>query len=512
MSPSTGVKEQRAGRALPLLQGPVAASIIVGLLCLVAIFFREIRAAVDVWNASTAYSHCYLVLPMTLYLLWERRRLFGSAAAKPEALWLFAAVPISLVWLVSERLGVMEGRQLAAIAGVELLLLTMLGRSLFSRISGPLLFLFFLVPFGAFLTPALQRFTAGFTIVGLDLLGIPNYSDKFIIETPAGTFFVAEACAGLRFLIAAIAFGVFYALLSYVSPGRRLGFIAASIIVPIVANGFRALGIVVLGQVLGSAEAAAADHIIYGWVFFSAVMLLLIAVGQLFREDLATVDTALPSFPPVRDRAPGWNAFAVIILLSVGPALAATIDMQLTLPDLGQGTTLNMPPDCVAGASAMTELATRETVVTCGGTRFVVSLSTFPARSTANVLVLKRRTVTQEVSAEDATIVTVSVPVGAGNWAVVQTTDPNRVTAYASWVDGHPGQGGLSGRLDQARDSLFGSNYEPALITITAAEPTGASPNMRKATLDLLVRLIQGQPGLNERVAKLTRIGSLEKP
>lgn len=506
------MNKEKAGRALPSLSGPVIVSFLVGLICLVTIFFREIRAAVDVWNASTAYSHCYLVLPMTLYLLWERRHVFYSAAVKPEALWSLAAIPITLVWLVSERLGFMEGRQLAAIAGVELLLLTIFGRNLFTRISGPLLFLFFLVPFGAFLTPALQRFTAGFTIVGLDLLGIPNYSDKFIIETPAGIFFVAEACAGLRFLIAAIAFGVFYALLSYASPSRRFGFIAASIIVPIVANGFRALGIVVLGQILGSAEAAAADHIIYGWVFFSAVMLLLIVVGQLFREDVAPDQTRLPVLVANRSPSPGWGAFVVIILLSGGPALAAAIDMQSSLPVLGQATVLNIPADCMVGNDVMTEPVTRETIVDCGGTRFVVSVSTFSARSTANVIILKRRAVTQEVSAEDAATVTVSVPADAGNWTVVQTTDPNRVTAYANWVDGQPGRGGFAGRLDQARDSLFGSDYEPALITITAAEPVGSFPNARKATLDLLVRLIQAQSSLNERVAKLTLTGSLQRP
>ena len=261
----------------------------IGLVLLCLMFLPEGRAAVEVWNASTAYSHCYLILPMTLYLLRERWAVLRTIGATPEPIVALAAIPIAMAWLVAERLGFMEGRQLAAIASVELFLCAVLGRRLFWQLSGPLLFLFFLVPFGAFLTPVLQRFTAAFSIIGLNLLGIPNFSDGFTIETPSGVFFVAEACAGLRFLIAAIAFGVFYALLNYTSPTRRACFMAASIVVPIIANGIRALGIIVLGQILGSAEAAAADHIIYGWLFFTIVMLLLIAGGQIFREQTATV-------------------------------------------------------------------------------------------------------------------------------------------------------------------------------------------------------------------------------
>src|ERR1700742_3821081 len=102
---------------------------------------------------------------------------------------------------------------------------------MFAALSAPLLYLFFLVPFGAFLTPVLQGFTAHFIDVGLGVLGIPHVVDAYFIEIPEGRFVVAEACAGLRFLIASIAFGVLYACLMYRGIWRRLGFIAASMVV-----------------------------------------------------------------------------------------------------------------------------------------------------------------------------------------------------------------------------------------------------------------------------------------
>ena len=216
------------------------AALAVGTLLFGLLFLPECRAAVGVWLVSTAYGHCFLVLPMAAYLVWDRRESLRGLQPRPTPAFALLAVPAAAAWFAAERLGIMEGRQLAALAGLEVLFLTLLGRRVFLALSGPLLFLVFLVPFGAFITPALQSFTAGFIAAGLHLLGIPAYITDLTIEISAGSFYVAEACAGLRFLVAAVAFGVFYALLNYHSPGRRLAFIAASIVVPIVANGARA--------------------------------------------------------------------------------------------------------------------------------------------------------------------------------------------------------------------------------------------------------------------------------
>jgi exosortase len=201
------------------------------------------------------------VVPIAAYLVWDRRAALSSVAPRPAPLLALAALPLSLAWLLAERIGFMEGRQLVALSGVELLFLAVLGGRAFAALSGPLLYLYFLVPFGGFLTPALQDFTARFVMHGLDLLGVANYTDGYTIQIPEGTFYVAEACAGLRFLIASSAFGCLYTLLIYRTWPRRAAFVAVSLVVPVLANGARALGIVLLGHALGSAQAAETDHV-----------------------------------------------------------------------------------------------------------------------------------------------------------------------------------------------------------------------------------------------------------
>jgi hypothetical protein len=98
---------------------------------------------------------------------------------------------------------------------------------------------------------------------------------------------------------------------------------AVSIVVPIIANGLRVLGIVVYGYILGNAQAAVADHLIYGWVFFSFVSLILILLGLPFRQ-------AVPAFPvtPIEPRDAAGQRTGILV---VG-AVTALFVIVLTRP------------------------------------------------------------------------------------------------------------------------------------------------------------------------------------
>jgi exosortase A len=262
------------------------ATLAVGAIAFGLAFHVEVVRAVQVWNESTAYNHCFLILPISAYLIWERRKSLAASSPEPDARLLLAMVPVGLVWLFAYQAQVMEGRELAAMTLFQLFIVAVLGLKVWRVSAFAILYLYFLVPTGAFLTVPMQNFAAHFAVKGVELLGIPVYSNGLDIEVPGARFTVAEACAGLRFLIASIALGTLYGYTMYRSWKRRAAFIAVSIIVPIIANGMRVLGIVVLGYILGNAEAAVADHLIYGWVFFSMVSIILILLGLPFRQDV----------------------------------------------------------------------------------------------------------------------------------------------------------------------------------------------------------------------------------
>ena len=437
---------------------PLAALVLaIGLAALGYAFRAEAMAAVHTWDSSTAYNHCWLVLPVAGWLAWSRRHRLVGTLPRPSALAALAAIGPALAWLAAERLGIMEGRQLAALALVLCLIVAVCGWRFAQAMAAPLLYLFFLVPFGAFMVPALQRVTAWFITAGLDVLRIPYTYDDLVIEIPAGAFLVAEACAGLRFIIAALAFGALYAVVMFRSPGRRLAVLALAIVVPVVANGFRALGIVLMGHVLGSAEAAAADHVIYGWVFFSVVILLLVAAGLPFRQDGAVPPMRAGQAPVSGRGVPALLATAALccVLALAAPAAARALDKAGDVPASALRPRVVIP----AGCSPMDA----EGRMRCGGGVLQAQLLVFSPRSTWAQIANARGRLT--VDDDEGPSYGVQAP--GMMWQVKQARDASLTVAVATWLDGAPTGGGLRSRMAQAVNSLTGDGGHPVVMAFT---------------------------------------------
>lgn len=465
---------------------PAALTILAaGLLLLLGLAFQtEITAAIDTWNRSAAYGHCWLVLPVAAWLGWVRRgRLVGTSPQPfaPAALLVLAA---GLAWLLAERLGIMEGRQLAALAVMLGLVLTVLGWRFCRAMAAPLAYLVFLVPFGGFLVLPLQHITAWIILAGLRLLDIPHYADELVIELAAGTFLVAEACAGLRFMVASLAFGALYALTMFRTPWRRMVVMLLALVVPVLANGLRALGIVLLGHHWGSAQAAAADHLIYGWVFFSLVIVLLILAGLPFREDAAE-----PVPRPADQAAPGASALtpAVLAVLagSIGPVLALSLT-QAAPPPVSLSATLVAPEGCTAHQEGLV----------CGDARFSARLLVFAPGVTWSVVVAARH----GLAGQDDEAMTFNLNDARARWHVRQSEGSDGMVAVAAWQDGRPAGDGLRSRAAQAWSGLAGGG-QPVLAMVRLQTP-GARDLRQDRRLMLAVLAAQAEGLAAEAAAR----------
>jgi exosortase A len=473
----------------------------VALLCFGFLFEDEVRAAVRVWIDSRTYNHCFLILPIAAWLAWDRRYAARAVGIVPTPWPALVVLPLGLAWFAADRLGVMEGRQLAVIFMVQALIVAVLGWKLARAYAAAITYLVFLVPFGAFTTHALQVVTTHFVDLGLGFLAIPHAVTEFTIEVPTGTFYIAEACAGLRFLIAAIAFGALYAALVYRTFWRRAALMAASVIIPIIANGLRALGTVVLSEILGSAQAAIADHIVYGWGFFSVVILLMIVAGLPFREDLGPRRTApVPAPPAPPQPAPAWAAGAlVVVFAAAGPAAAGWLDRSgspypLSLPGFA------VTADCLTmgdpASSPVQHFA-------CGGRKLSAGVRALPPGSSPADLRDAVQDATGERGLEDVVVGQIKVPgTAAPFWRLVEPEDPARLVATVAFVDGAPDPGGLAGRLRLAWDSVTGKGG-PVVVVVVRLEPGGLDgPDARAVAVGRMRGFIAAQSLLLEAAAE----------
>jgi exosortase A len=251
----------------------------------VLLLYRDTAATmVGIWWRSETFQHAFLVLPIFFWLVWRRREALAAQTPRANPWVLLALVAAAALWLASELVAVNVASQFALVAMLVLAVPAVLGVHVARIILFPLLFLFFAVPFGEFMLPWLMERTADFTVSALQMSGVPVFREGQRFVIPSGSWSVVEECSGVRYLIASFMVGSLYAYITYQSQRRRAVFMAASLLVPIVANWVRAYLIVMLGHLSGNRIAAGVDHVLYGWVFFGVIIFVMFKLGARWSE------------------------------------------------------------------------------------------------------------------------------------------------------------------------------------------------------------------------------------
>ncbi len=237
------------------------------------------------WKIVPDYSHGFLVAPLSVYFAWERKR--ELARVEIEGSW-WGLVPLVLgvAALSIGRLGVeltaMRSGFVLSLIGMVLLLF---GREIFRILTFPLLFLFLMVPLPQSLVNVvafpLQLMAAGAAVEALQRLGIPALVEGNIIHLADAKLFVADACSGLRSLMALLTLGVVFAYFFRRNNVERLVLIASTIPIAIFVNAVRVALTGILTHHYGEDMATGVIHEFQGMITFSVAFVLLLLEASL---------------------------------------------------------------------------------------------------------------------------------------------------------------------------------------------------------------------------------------
>jgi exosortase A len=330
--------ERSAWRAHLAVLGAVAAAILL-------LFRRDASDVVSTWANDSTYNHCFLILPIVAWLVAQRLPQLRRLA--PAAWWpgLLIVGSAALSWLAGEASGVDLARQLGLLLMLEGAAVAILGKAVARGLAFPLFYAFFLLPVGSEIVPAMQTATAEIAAVLLALSNVPAHLQGIFITTPTGYFEVAEACAGVKFLIAMLAFAFLVANTCYRSWKRRAAFVAVAVAIPVLANGVRAWGTIFIAHWTDISFAEGFDHVFYGFFFFAIVIALILGIGWRFfdrRVGEPWFDPEALQSAPVRsarlDRvAPALLALALAPLAWVSLVAAtgvASLPAQPVMPEV----------------------------------------------------------------------------------------------------------------------------------------------------------------------------------
>jgi exosortase A len=318
----------------------------VAMAALLLLFWRDAADMATIWWTSSTFAHCLFILPLAVWLAWQRRE---ELVKLTPVGWLWGLLPLGLgatIWLLGEAGSIALLRHAGLVLMLQSLVPTLLGPQATRGFLFPVFYLIFLVPFGEEFVAPLQTLTAKLSMAFLGVAGIPAHIEGVFIQTPFGLFEVAEACSGVKFLVAMVAYGALVANVCFRSIWRRAAFMAVSVIIPIIANGIRAYGIIHISYLTSTEFAVGVDHVIWGWIFFALVMALVMLIGwRFFDRGLDDkwlgrwADAPAPALPA---RA-GWPLAAIALGLAALPVgwqfvVARTghvpMTAAVTLPDV----------------------------------------------------------------------------------------------------------------------------------------------------------------------------------
>jgi exosortase A len=315
---------------------------------ILTVFARDAADMVMIWWDSSTFNHILLIPFILGWLVMQREDELKRMTPSLWAPGLVVMAAASAGWVLGEAAGVALARHLALVMFLQGSTLALLGPQVARALLFPLAYAFFLVPVGEEIVPQLQIITADISMALLGITGIPAHIEGVFISTPTALFRVAEACSGVKFLIAMLAYGVLVANVCFKSWPRRIGIIAIAVVVPVLANGVRAFGTIYIAHHHGLDFAAGFDHIFYGWVFFALVLLLVMAIGWRFFDRLVTdpfIEPALANRLAVQSRdgrsptRPVLIGAALLVAAPLAWSLAglpapASLPARDTLPDI----------------------------------------------------------------------------------------------------------------------------------------------------------------------------------
>jgi exosortase len=231
------------------------------------------------WYTDENYSHGFLIVPIALYFVWERRRKLKEAAQKGSSWGLvivLGSVAVLLAGILGSELFLTRISILGTIAGA---ILYLYGWNYIKILLFPIAFLLLMVPIPAIIFNQiafpLQLLASRFGELALNLFQIPVLREGNVINLANTSLEVAEACSGIRSLISLLTLGIVYGYFTDSRIWVRIVLAIGTIPIAIVANGFRVAGTGIAAHFYGPAAAQGFFHAFSGWIIFIAAFIMM---------------------------------------------------------------------------------------------------------------------------------------------------------------------------------------------------------------------------------------------
>jgi exosortase len=239
------------------------------------------------WASDANFSHGFFVPAFSLFVLWQNRTRIAREPREPSSWGLLIvvfALSVLVVGVLGAELFLSRISLLLLIAG---LVIFFRGWRMFRAVLFPWAFLILMIPIPAIvftqITFPLQMLTSKVAAMLLPLLGVPVLREGNIINLPAMSLEVAEACSGIRSLLSLATLAIIYGYVAETRVWVRVVLALASIPVAVAANSLRIVGTGVLVQYWDPDKAEGFFHTFSGWLVFLVSLAMIFLLHRLLQ-------------------------------------------------------------------------------------------------------------------------------------------------------------------------------------------------------------------------------------
>lgn len=267
---------------------------------LVILYHEVIAKLVLAWWTDDNYSHGFFIVPIALYLAWERRERLASAQLRPSVLGLIVVIGSALLLvagILGSELFLTRVSLLSMLTGIVLFLF---GWTHLRILAFPLAFMLLMVPLPAIIFNQiafpLQLLASQTGEYGLRTFDVPVLREGNVLVLANTSLEVAEACSGIRSLVSLLTLGIVFGYLADSRVWVRTVIAASTVPVAIVSNGLRVAGTGIAAHRFGPAAAEGFFHEFSGWVVFVVAFALMLGVHQLITRIAPPASPSTPVF------------------------------------------------------------------------------------------------------------------------------------------------------------------------------------------------------------------------
>lgn len=262
----------------------------------VLIYLPVLVDLVKDWYQDSNYSHGFLILPLSAWLVWRQRDKLASVMPGSSG-WGLAGIICSLVIFI---LGTAGAEYFSVRFSFVLLLasitLHFMGWEFMRRVWFAFFFMLFMIPVPYViyysLTFPMQLFASKVASSVLGAIGLPLVRSGNVLHLPGGQALeVAEACSGLRSIVALLALGALLAYFSQKSKSKATILFLATIPIAVFGNVVRISFTAVGTYAISEKFLEGTLHEIAGMLVFAFSLITLLIFGSILRWRELPIDT-----------------------------------------------------------------------------------------------------------------------------------------------------------------------------------------------------------------------------